>query len=151
MQLLVFNIVSGLEDHPVVEMRNELIFEPQCPVHCNWNKEIYKAFYRVFEPTGPFTFIEWLANRLICLTGLYLDYYQSQKNKPNHHSKSCYYHIYKQSVIIRYTLWVMITIRVIYDLSSHLFGVVKAKKPLLGFSVNILWMAPWLFQCRRWQ
>lgn len=44
-----------------------------------------------------------------------------------------FYHIYKQSVIIGYTLWNIITIRMTSDLCSHLFGVVKALKTTLGF------------------
>lgn len=55
------------------------------------------------------------------------------ETKPSYSNKSCSYHIYKQSVIIRHTLWIMITIRVMYDLCSHLFGLVKAMKTTFGF------------------
>lgn len=41
--------------------------------------------------------------------------------------------MYKQSAIIRHTLWITITIRVIYDLCSHLFGLVKAMNTTFGF------------------
>lgn len=102
--------------------------------------QIHKAFYGVIQPAGLTTFIEQLANSLLCFIRLYLDNYWNPDILVNHFGTIFIKRLSLLDTLCR--LWPPLGWSMTYFLIC--LNLLKQWKTLLGFSVKMP-MAPWLF------